>query len=635
MKHTYIISKSANGGLIMKKMISLILLLSIVFYSVACSSTTDERASEQMSTEEEAVQAAAKEAEDQARIAEVEKAEAEKLLAETMKAEEDARAAAEKALAEKVEAEKMLAEAKSAEEKSAAEKLLTEKIAFEKATAEAVAKAVSQKAAAEKAAAEKAAAEKAAAEKATAQKSGITPKQEIQTVSVVIPGSAAEEKMFREQHKIFMKQNPNIKVDFVSAPSDATQYGNVIQLMFASNEPPDIFRISGSYPTKMTLSYSKGWLMPLNKFITPEFRKKMPGTFFKENSGLFVGKEMYGTPLMDVQFNAFRPFYYNIDILKQYGYNEPPRTWSQLKKMAEDITAKGNGKVFGFTAFGKVASVSIMSLSDYAANQYSDAHITEGSMLYDMKSGKSAANNPASIAAVDYVKDLHYNKIMPTGWEAWDATMAIQQFANGRVAMMIGQAYFPVEIYKINPKFNLGITIPPLPDNGRGGYKYLYNAAEPYFGISSKSKVPEAAWKLLEFYASSDFQAQFYEITARPTYLWESYPKELIKPYTIDIMSNANKSLKVAPYPGFMHPDGEELLSNVLSKLPKPNLQDLYMLGITGNKNYSDIAAEYDQKVDKIIDDVQADLKQRGSQVTRSIFIAPKNWNPNEDFGEE
>jgi multiple sugar transport system substrate-binding protein len=455
---------------------------------------------------------------------------------------------------------------------------------------------------------------------------------EVKTVRVVLPVDSEEEKFFREQNELFMKKNPKIKVNFIANPTDSQQYGNAIQLMFASNESPDIFRISGSYPTKMTVSYAKGWLKPLTPFVSPELKGMMPSNFFSPNSGLYVGKDLYGTPLMDVQFNGFRPFYYNMELLKKYGYDAPPATWSELKKMATDITRKGEGKVFGFGAVGQEVINPILSLSDYAANSYADAHVTEGSFIYDLKTGKQAANNPTISAAIKLIKELNDTKVMATGWESWNVQMSIQQFAAGKVAMIIGNAFWPVEFYKVNPDLKLGITAPPLPDSGRGGYRYIYNATEPYFGISSKSNVANEAFKLLEFYATPEFQEAFYVVTGRPTYLWEKYSKQSIKPYTLDIMTQAKKSLRVAPYPGFLHDDGEELLSNIQSKTPKPNLRELFMLDITGGKNYEELAADYDRKMEKIIDDELAAMKKKGSSVTRDIFMAPKNWNPNEDY---
>src|SRR5207245_9995012 len=60
---------------------------------------------------------------------------------------------------------------------------------------------------------------------------------------------------------------------------------------------------------------------------------------------------------------AYRPdiglLYYRTDLLRQYGYREPPRTWDQLEIMAARIQAgaraKGKKQFWGFVWQGAAA----------------------------------------------------------------------------------------------------------------------------------------------------------------------------------------------------------------------------------------------------------------------------------------
>lgn len=451
-------------------------------------------------------------------------------------------------------------------------------------------------------------------------------------VKVVLPVATEEENFFREQHEIFMQENPDIEVELLPMPISSDEYGNAIQLMFASNEGPDIFRCSGTYPTKMSVSVAKGWMQPLTEYITDDFKAEFPETFFGKNSGLFVGDDIYALPLMDVQFNAFRPFFYNEDILKEYGFDAPPTTWEEMESMAKTITEEGKGRVFGFSICGEAVAATVTSLAECAGYNIADAHTTEGIFLYDMETGKSAANNPSYDKALNYVKGMYDDNIFPPGWETWKVTNLIQQFAAGKIGMMIINGYVAKEIASLNPDINLKVAMVPVPEEGRAGYRYMYYAAEPYFGMGSGCEYPEATFKLLQFYSTPEFQEAFYIATGRPTYLWSEYNPDNVEAYTLSIMENASKSLKIAPYPALMHEDGEELLGDIMSNMPKPTIKEIYNMAIIGEESYESLASKYDEQTEEVIDKYITELNDAGSTITRDVLKMPADWDHMTDY---
>jgi len=452
-------------------------------------------------------------------------------------------------------------------------------------------------------------------------------------IKIVLPAGADEEKYVTQEIDKFMEKNPDVKVEAMFTPNDASQYGNSIQLMFASNEPPDIFRTSGSLPTKMTLSYEKGWLAPLDQFVTDEFVSRFPEGYFEKDGGLYINGKLYGIPFIENKFTAFRPFIYNMGILEKYGFSKLPETWSEFRDMAAKITSEGNGEVYGFAiAGGSSPQTSIVSFAETAVSHIVDAHLTEGNIVFDVKTGKSAAANEGYIAAVNFFKDLHDSKIMAPGWESCNDQLLIQQFASEKVAIIGGQAWFYKEILALNPDIKIAASPAPVPDSGRKGYKYVYAATEPYFGLSSSSANLEAAWKLIDFFSTPEHQEGFFRTQGRVTVLWKSYADTGMPEYMSKNMKMADEYLRVAPYPGFMHPDGEDLLSRITSKAPKPVLKELYVAAIIGNTSYENLAAEYDEKMDKIIDEQIAEMRSSGSDITRDILIYPADWDPTKNY---
>lgn len=453
--------------------------------------------------------------------------------------------------------------------------------------------------------------------------------QEVKKIRVILPaGVSGEEDYYKNQAKAFTEKNPDIDLEIQFVPGE--QYGNTVSLMFASNDAPDIIRMSGSFPTKMTISYEKGWIQPLDGFITDDFKKRFPKEFFTPSSGLYMDGKLFAIPYTEQMVPAFRPFYYNIDLLNRFGYKEPPKTWSELKEMAAKITKEGNGSVYGFTVNGKdTPHVPAIELYEAANGQYHDAHVTEGNIIYDSKTGKAAANNPPLQSAVKLLQEMNAAKIFMPGWESVDGRTMFTHFAAGKVAMMIGQFWYAGDILKLNPQLNMGISLVPLPDDGRKGYKAIYGAAEPYFGITSKSKHPQEAWRVIEFFSTKEFQEGWSAITNLPAVLWRDYN---LPATTKQLLELASQDLRVAPYPGNKHKDGEALLSSVMAAAPKPDVKDIISMALVGNKEYDKLAKEYDEKLDQVIDKQLSELKAKGSDITRDALVAPNDWNPLENY---
>lgn len=115
-----------------------------------------------------------------------------------------------------------------------------------------------------------------------------------------IPVSGPEDEEFqRRQFDQFMADNPDVDVELTFFPAD--QFGNAMQLAFTSGEDvPDVFRIAGGAGITLLSAYQRGWVQPLDEFVTDEFRQRFPEWLFNPaNSPLFVDGEFYAVPRND------------------------------------------------------------------------------------------------------------------------------------------------------------------------------------------------------------------------------------------------------------------------------------------------------------------------------------------------
>jgi trehalose/maltose transport system substrate-binding protein len=111
--------------------------------------------------------------------------------------------------------------------------------------------------------------------------------------------------------------------------------------------------------------------------------------------------------------------YYRTDLLRQYGYREPPRTWDELERMAARIQAgeraKGNKEFWGFVWQGAADEVLTCDALEWQAAEGGGKIIEENHTI--------SVNNPQAIRA--WQRAAHWvGSISPpgvVGYREWDS----------------------------------------------------------------------------------------------------------------------------------------------------------------------------------------------------------------------
>ena len=117
---------------------------------------------------------------------------------------------------------------------------------------------------------------------------------------------------------------------------------------------------------------------------------------------------------------------YNKELLAKNGFNEPPKTWSELREMAKVVTENGNGKEFGFIDGLKSGSIANWNgLYHYVASV--------GHTGWDHKKGEYAYKDFAPF--FDMLAKMRFeDKSWFPGAEGLDNDAARARFAEGVVA---------------------------------------------------------------------------------------------------------------------------------------------------------------------------------------------------------
>ena len=145
--------------------------------------------------------------------------------------------------------------------------------------------------------------------------------------------------MFLEENDVsglvdeFQEQNPNVKITYVK--QSPTDYRERLANALAAGNGPDIFEIHDSWPYMFLEELA---VMPDSIYSTEEYNS----TFYPAIiSDMTTNKGIIGIPL---EYDALTLFI-NEDIFAS-GAKTPPKTWDELRRLAEEFTQKGEeGKI--------------------------------------------------------------------------------------------------------------------------------------------------------------------------------------------------------------------------------------------------------------------------------------------------
>jgi len=212
--------------------------------------------------------------------------------------------------------------------------------------------------------------------------------------------------------------------------------------------------------------------------------------------------------------------YYRTDLLSQYGYREPPRTWDELGVMAARIQAgeraKGKKEFWGFVWQGAAAEALTCNALEWQA--------AEGGGQIIEEDGTISVNNPNAIRAwqraARWVGSISPPSVV--GYEEWDA---LNVWVAGDAAFMRGwptaylDSHAPASV--IRDKFDIGL----LPGGRTGRVGTLGGAG---LAVSRFSAHPREALELVRYLGGSAVQTKRSRVLAQPPTLMDLYEQPAV-----------------------------------------------------------------------------------------------------------
>ena len=206
-----------------------------------------------------------------------------------------------------------------------------------------------------------------------------------------------------------------IKVNVVPHPAASDQaYADLVRNFSQKSSSIDVAMIDVVWP---------GAFAPYLVNLKPKLAKQA-----KIHAAGIVGADTVGGKLVAMPwFGDFGLLYYRTDLLKKYGYKAPPKTWSDLFKMAAKIQAgerKTNSSFSGFVFQGNAYEGLTCNALEWIASA-GGGHYIDG--------GKVTIDNAKARTILDAVRS-QIGKVTPRGVTSYQEDQTEHAFTSGDAA---------------------------------------------------------------------------------------------------------------------------------------------------------------------------------------------------------
>jgi len=447
------------------------------------------------------------------------------------------------------------------------------------------------------------------------------------TVVTIWNWSQEQTEFFNEMATEFEKENPDIDVEFNTIVLD--QYRRTLPMALRSESGPDLFWIE---PEQDPLRFvNNGWLASFDEYVDDEFLSQFDESLLVEGK-MYYNDELYSLPYYNPKVMLNGLMFYNIDVFEKAGLDpetDIPETYSEFRETLKHITEAGNGEYYGIVWGGKPGQeLHRVTNGFFPTGTVASADARYGYEGFDYRDGKFKADNENHMNVYNLLQGIVDDGSITPGWSSMDKGTARAIFAQNKAAF-----YFDGEWMKNVwagmgfPDLNFDIAPVPVPDDGRKGYRVM-NIPHGQVHVSAFTEDMEKTMKVYKWLHGVDFQTELLKRKlAFPANMKVDYDKHITDDYRKSILKIAEDYVVTAPEPIYNNVNA----GSVTWPSVNPGLNDIIASALSGDVNYKEAAAEWNQKMTEELGRNIQKARDEGNDVSIEDFMFP-DWSPLEDY---
>lgn len=185
------------------------------------------------------------------------------------------------------------------------------------------------------------------------------------------------------------------------------------------------------------------------------------------------------------------------DLLEPAGFKEPPKTWDELSKQAEAVTAKG---IYGL-------GLALSNVGD--GNTQVSVLQAFGGRIADDAGKKITIKSEETRTYLRWVKAAWDKKLFPPGVTTWDGAGDNNAFLSGQAAFIANTGSVGIAARDQDPELYKGSAFSPLP----GGPKGIISPINPQLrSIPKTSGNVDGAKALIGHLARPEFMNEYFKV---------------------------------------------------------------------------------------------------------------------------
>lgn len=283
----------------------------------------------------------------------------------------------------------------------------------------------------------------------------------------------------------FEKDNPNIKVDLISPPTDSAD--QKIQQMLQSGKGIDV--VEARDITVGSFGANK-WLYDMSADLDgwegwDDLTENAVNYSKQDGKTYYIPYGFYGLSL-----------FYRSDLVKDAGFDGPPASWKDLITQSEKLNDPGANKFgYAFRGGANANSNAVAIIEAYTADQVDK----ENAFL--LSNGKTIFSAPEAQTAMDDYLEL-FKKGSPPSSVAWGYPEMVQGFSNGSTAFLLQDPEVIATIKESTSVKEDQWNVAPLLVGPAG--KAIQPVASAGWGIAQSSEHKPEAVKLIKYLAQGE-----------------------------------------------------------------------------------------------------------------------------------
>ena len=291
-------------------------------------------------------------------------------------------------------------------------------------------------------------------------------------------------------------------VKVVIETSSYNELHDKIQNACATGKPWDVIATDNSWIGEFA---SAGWIVPVDKYFTTEIKENLVKAPIE---GATYNGSIYGFPY----FADIHTFYYNTEILKAAGIENPPRTWDEFIQDSLLIKERGLCKypiAWSWQKGGPLARDFFAILDSFGGK------ITDPG---NFESGKLYFADEAGLRALNLMIETFTNYgIADPASLTYREENVLDLFAAGKTAFWLNCPNAPSvlenkEKSKVVGQWKASLLPGQTPEMSGS------TVTSMSYAIASVSKQKDLAWKLITLISSPEIQLKMVESQWIPTY---------------------------------------------------------------------------------------------------------------------